>query len=73
MDKDIERLIKYIRKEEVALFIGSGFSIKAGAPSVWDIIDAILKEGGQSFNQTANNFDLYQKHLSRNVTDAMTL
>lgn len=63
MDKDIERLIKYIRKEEVALFIGSGFSIKAGAPSVWDIIDAILKEGGQSFKDGLKESDSKQLRL----------
>lgn len=28
MEKDLERLIRYIRKEDVALFVGSGFSIK---------------------------------------------
>lgn len=63
MDKDLERLIKYIRKEEVALFIGSGFSIKAGAPSVWDIIDAILKEGGQSFKDDLTESDCKQLRL----------
>lgn len=49
MEKDLERLIKYIRKEDVALFIGSGFSFKAGAPHVCDIIEEILKEGGEKF------------------------
>ena len=49
MDKDLERLIKYIRKEDVVLFIGSGFSFKAGAPHVCDIIKGILKEGGEKF------------------------
>ena len=50
MDRNLERLIKYIRKEEVALFVGAGFSLKAGAPRVWDIINSILEEGGQSFS-----------------------
>lgn len=63
MDKDLERLIKYIRKEEVVLFIGSGFSIKAGAPSVWDIIDAILEEGGQSFKDDLTESDRKQLRL----------
>ena len=63
MDKDLERLIKYIRKEEVALFIGSGFSIKAGAPSVWDIINAILEEGGQSFKDDLTESDRKQLRL----------
>jgi len=51
MNKDLERLIKYIRKEDVALFIGSGFSFKAGAPHVCDIIEAILNEGGEIFRK----------------------
>lgn len=63
MDKDLERLIKYIRKEDVALFIGSGFSIKAGAPSVWDIINAILEEGGQSFKDDLTESDRKQLRL----------
>ena len=63
MDKDLERLIKYIRKEEVVLFIGSGFSIKAGAPSVWDIINAILEEGGQSFKDDLTESDRKQLRL----------
>lgn len=49
MDRHLERLIKYIRKEEVVLFIGAGFSIKAGAPRVQNIIDAICEEGGNEF------------------------
>lgn len=63
MNKDLERLIKYIRKEEVALFIGSGFSIKAGAPKVWDIINAILKEGGQSLKDSLAESDRKQLRL----------
>ena len=43
MANEVERLLRYIRREDVALFIGSGFSIKAGAPSVWDLIEAINK------------------------------
>lgn len=49
MDTNTERLIKYIRKEDVVLFIGSGFSLKAGAPSVQNIINTILEEGGDTF------------------------
>ena len=52
MEKELERLIRYIRKEDVALFVGSGFSIKAGAPNVWPIIEAILKEGGQAITDS---------------------
>ena len=58
MNKDLERLIKYIRKEDVAIFIGSGFSFKAGAPHVCDIIEAILKEGGESFTSENKNKNL---------------
>lgn len=43
MANEVERLIRYIRKEDVAFFIGSGFSIKAGAPSVWKLIEALNK------------------------------
>lgn len=43
MANEVERLIRYIRKEDVVLFIGSGFSIKAGAPSVWKLIEALNK------------------------------
>lgn len=39
-----ERLINLVRKEKVTLFIGSGFSIESGAPSVRDLKEAILSE-----------------------------
>ena len=60
MEKDLERLIRYIRKEDVALFVGSGFSIKAGAPNVWQIIEAILKEGGQAITDSLTESDCGQ-------------
>ena len=41
---DKERLFSKIRNEEVTLFIGSGFSLRGGAPSARDIINAIKKE-----------------------------
>lgn len=47
MDRNIEKLIKYIRKEDVVLFIGSGFSIKAGAPTAYQLVNAIIQEGGE--------------------------
>lgn len=37
-----EHLIKLIRQEKVSLFIGSGFSLKAGAPSACDLVKTIL-------------------------------
>lgn len=81
MDRILERLIKYIRKEDVALFIGAGFSLKAGAPSVWDIIKAILEEGGKSFADTIpandqNNLRLVSEafiHDCNGRNDLMTL
>ena len=39
-----DRLIKLVRKEKVSLFIGSGFSLEAGAPSVSKLCDAILSQ-----------------------------
>jgi NAD-dependent SIR2 family protein deacetylase len=49
MDKGVERLIKYIRKEDVVLFIGAGFSFKAGGPTVSQIIKAIFDDAGEEF------------------------
>ena len=39
-----EELISLVRREQVSLFIGAGFSKEAGAPSVWDLQKAILGE-----------------------------
>lgn len=39
-----DRLIKLVRQEEVSLFIGAGFSLKAGMPSVSMLKKAILNE-----------------------------
>lgn len=39
-----DRLIKLVRREEVTLFIGAGFSLKAGMPSVSVLRDEILNE-----------------------------
>lgn len=39
-----ERLIKLIREEKVSLFIGSGFSLKAGAPSSNELCKAIISQ-----------------------------
>lgn len=67
MNKDLERLIRYIRKEDVAVFIGSGFSFKAGAPHVCDIIEAILKEGGDSF--ASENKDKNLREVSESFVE----
>ena len=39
-----ERVIKLVREEKVSLFIGAGFSLKAGAPSAKALCNAILSE-----------------------------
>ena len=39
-----EHLISLVRKEEVTLFIGAGFSLEAHAPSVAMLKQAILNE-----------------------------
>lgn len=39
-----EELISLVRREQVSLFIGAGFSKEAGAPSVGDLQKAILGE-----------------------------
>lgn len=38
-----EELISLVRREQVSLFIGAGFSKEAGAPSVWDLRKSILE------------------------------
>lgn len=38
-----EELISLVRREQVSLFIGAGFSKEAGAPSVWDLQKSILE------------------------------
>ena len=40
----MDHLIRLIRKEQVSLFIGAGFSLEAKAPSAWDLQQAILNE-----------------------------
>lgn len=64
MNKDLERLIKYIRREDVAFFIGSGFSLKAGAPNVRAIIDAIMQEGGTDFSSKFTEKDCTLRNVS---------
>lgn len=41
---DFDRLIKLVREEKVSLFIGSGFSLKTGAPSVATLCKGILSQ-----------------------------
>lgn len=42
--QDIDKLIEHIRYEQVVLFVGSGFSYSAGAPTASDIVEAIKKD-----------------------------
>lgn len=52
-------LIETIRREQVILFIGSGFSLDAGAPSSSKIIGALKKEmDEQTKKSVRGNFDL---------------
>lgn len=39
---DFKELIERVRKEEVTLFIGSGFSLKAGGPTSSVLVESIL-------------------------------
>lgn len=53
--KDIKRLIKHIAKEDVVPFLGSGFSLKGGAPSVWELKNAIVEDGGPDFAEEVDD------------------
>ena len=44
MKEDFSDVIDLIRKEEVVLFLGAGFSLKAGAPSVSELIGTLVDE-----------------------------
>lgn len=44
MKEDFRDVIDLIRKEEVVLFLGAGFSLKAGAPSVAELVGALVDE-----------------------------
>lgn len=71
-EKDIKRLIKHISKEDVVPFLGSGFSLKAGAPSVWSLKEAIVKDGGPDFAEEIGDLkktslaELAEKHIDYN-------
>lgn len=71
-EKDINRLIKHISKEDVVPFLGSGFSLKAGAPSVWNLKEEIVKDGGPDFAEEIENLnktslaELSEKHIEYN-------
>lgn len=71
---NIERLIKYIRKCQVDIFLGSGFSYDAGAPKASDIVDAMLNDGDEEFKSLFSDTprsltevsEEYVKHYGRN-------
>lgn len=71
-EKDIKRLIKHIAKEDVVPFLGSGFSLKAGAPSVRRLKEAIVADGGPDFAEEIGDLkklslaELSEKHIEYN-------
>lgn len=71
-EKDIKRLIKHIAKEDVVPFLGSGFSLKGGAPSVWELKKAIVEDGGSDFAEEIDDLkkislaELSEKHIEYN-------
>lgn len=71
-EKDIKRLIKHIAKEDVVPFLGSGFSLKGGAPSVWELKKAIVEDGGPDFAEEVDDLkkislaELSEKHIKYN-------
>lgn len=54
----MERLIKRVCRNKVTLFIGSGFSINAGAPSVSDLIQKLIKDGELCYEDDNANLKL---------------
>lgn len=61
---DIERLFEKIRQEKITLFIGSGFSLGAGAPSASRIIDELKKKCPelQSIDLQGATQEFYERH-----------
>jgi hypothetical protein len=64
---DKEKLFSKIREEKVTLFIGSGFSIRAGAPSAREIVKAI-KDKCPQIEQTELK-DVAREYTQRNNDD----
>lgn len=62
MTNSFGQLIKLIRQEKVSLFIGSGFSLEAGAPTVSKLCSAIFE-----------NFDNDEQRLSHQNDSLSTL
>lgn len=53
-----QRLIKRVCRNKVTLFIGSGFSIKAGAPSVSELIQKLIKDGDLAYDESLKDLPL---------------
>lgn len=54
----LERLIRRVRRNKVTLFIGSGFSIKAGAPSVSELISKLIEDGDLKYSAEPKELSL---------------
>ncbi len=54
----LQRLIKRVCRNKVTLFIGSGFSIKAGAPSVYELIQKLIKDGDLCYDEDLKDLQL---------------
>lgn len=54
----LERLIRRVRRNKVTLFIGSGFSIKAGAPSVSELISKLIEDGDLTYDTNPKDLSL---------------
>lgn len=58
----LERLLRRVRRNKVTLFIGSGFSIKAGAPSVSELISKLIEDGDLTYD--ADPKDLFLREVA---------
>lgn len=58
MKNDFSPLIKLVRAEKVTLFLGAGFSLKAGAPSCQSICNAIITHCPKEYQDSLRNLSL---------------
>lgn len=54
----LERLLRRVRRNKTTLFIGSGFSIKAGAPSVSELISKLIVDGDLKYDAEPKDLSL---------------
>lgn len=54
----VERLMRRVRRNKVTLFIGSGFSLKAGAPSVTELMSKLIEEGELKYDVELKDLSL---------------